>query len=342
LRVRFGERSAIDPRFAAFYLGHPQVREWIVRHAVGATMPNLNTSILSNVPFLLPPLKAQQFIADSLGSLDDKIELNRKMNETLEQMARAIFKSWFIDFDPVHAKRQGKKPFGMDDATAALFPDSFEQSELGEIPRGWSVVSASDLVVVTKGKSYKSEELVERSETGLVNLKCFARGGGYRPDGIKAFKGTCKPEQQVLPGEIVLSLTDVTQAAELIGRPALVEPDPRFTLFIASLDVAILRPTNHLHSRFFLFYTFASPRFTDHSFAHTSGTTVLHLGKNVFSTYKCILPSQSLIDAFDDVLRPIRALIQSNNAEARSLAATRDLLLPRLLSGEITIKEVVL
>ena len=103
LRIRFGE-SGVDSRYASYFLGHPSVREWVVRHAHGATMPNLNTSILSACPFVIPPKEEQRAIAHILGTLDDKIELNRRMNETLEAMARALFKSWFVDFDPVRAK----------------------------------------------------------------------------------------------------------------------------------------------------------------------------------------------------------------------------------------------
>ena len=114
----------------------PRVRAWIVRHAQGATMPNLNTAILSALPFVVPPLEEQRAIAQILDTMDDKIELNRKMNETLEAMARALFKSWFVDFDPVRAKAEGRDP-GLPAPIAALFPDSFEDSELGEIPKGW-------------------------------------------------------------------------------------------------------------------------------------------------------------------------------------------------------------
>ena len=109
LRVRFGDEG-VNPTFVSYYLGDPNVREWIVRHAHGATMPNLNTAILSALPFVLPPLPEQRAIAHILGTLDDKIELNRRMNETLEAMARALFKSWFVDFDPVRAKAEGRDP----------------------------------------------------------------------------------------------------------------------------------------------------------------------------------------------------------------------------------------
>jgi len=148
LRIRFGDNS-IDPLFASFYLGHPVVREWIVRHAHGATMPNLNTSILSDVPFVIPPYREQRAIAHILGSLDDKIELNRKMNQTLEAMARAIFKSWFVDFDPVRAKADGRDP-GLPFDLSAFFPNTFEASELGEIPKGWRVGTVQDIASLSR------------------------------------------------------------------------------------------------------------------------------------------------------------------------------------------------
>jgi type I restriction enzyme S subunit len=151
LRVRFGN-DEIDPLYASYYLGHPQVREWIVRHAVGATMLNLNTSILSSLPFVNPPLPEQKAIAHILGTLDDKIELNNKMNQTLEAIAQTIFKSWFVNFDPVRAKMDGQQPVGMDAATADLFPDSFEDSELGKIPKGWEVVTVGDKCEFAYGK----------------------------------------------------------------------------------------------------------------------------------------------------------------------------------------------
>ena len=109
LKVRLG-KGVVDPQYASYFLGFQPVRAWISRHAVGATMPNLNTSIMAAVPFALPPLPEQRAIASVLGALDDKIDLNRRMCQTLEEMARALFKSWFVDFDPVRAKMEGRDP----------------------------------------------------------------------------------------------------------------------------------------------------------------------------------------------------------------------------------------
>jgi len=145
LRVRFGN-DVVVPEYAAFYLATHDARKWLKNHAIGATMPNLNTSILGSLPFILPPLSVQRQIADILSAFDDKIELNRQMNQTLEQMARALFKSWFIDFDPVHAKQRGEQPAGMDAETAALFPDRFVEIDGKEIPEGWRIGELADVI----------------------------------------------------------------------------------------------------------------------------------------------------------------------------------------------------
>ena len=151
LKVRLGTERIANPKFISHCLRLPDTKDWLVRHAVGATMPNLNTGILSAVPINLPPLSVQREIAAMLGSLDDRITLLRETNTTLEAIAQALFKSWFVDFDPVHAKMQGRAPEGMDQATAALFPDSFEESELGAMPKGWSLGLLSDLMQLHKG-----------------------------------------------------------------------------------------------------------------------------------------------------------------------------------------------
>ena len=143
LRIRFGE-GGVDSRYASYFLGHPSVREWIVRHAHGATMRNLNTTILSACPFVIPPKEEQRAIAHILGTLDDKIELNRHMNETLEAMARALFKSWFVDFDPVRAMMEGRDT-GFPRYIADLFPGRLVESELGQIPEGWNVKTLGTL-----------------------------------------------------------------------------------------------------------------------------------------------------------------------------------------------------
>lgn len=146
----------VDPTYLSFWLSSDSTVSWLKAHAVGAVMPNLNESVLRQLPVLLPLPDEQRAIASVLGSLDDKIELNRRMNETLEAMARAIFKSWFVDFDPVRAKMEGRKPVGMDAETAALFPDSFQDSPLGKIPKGWKAGKLGDIIDIHGGGTPKT------------------------------------------------------------------------------------------------------------------------------------------------------------------------------------------
>ena len=198
LRVRFGN-GIVHPTYAAYYLRHTQVREWIVRHAHGATMPNLNTSILSALPFILPPIEAQRTIAHVLGKLDDKIELNRQINQTLEHIVQAMFKSWFVDFEPVKAKIaaiaagadqhgatraamraiSGKTDAELDalhiaqpahylelKTTAEIFPDVMQGSELGKIPAGWALIPLPEFVDVNPTRQLKK---------GLIHLIHMAK-----------------------------------------------------------------------------------------------------------------------------------------------------------------------
>jgi type I restriction enzyme S subunit len=334
-RVRLDPGKA-DPNFYFYYLQSPHgaaaIRS-IVEQGAGAS--GIRGSDLQTLAVQWRPLPEQRAIAHILGTLDDKIELNRRMNETLEAMARALFKSWFIDFDPVRAKAEGRDP-DLPKPLADLFPDSFEDSELGEIPKGWAVEALGGLIDTVKGRSYKSEELVE-SDTALVTLKSFARGGGYRTDGLKSFAGTYKPEQVVQPGEVVIACTDVTQAAEVIGRPAIVRGTGVYRRLVASLDTLIVRPRDSSMTRSFLYFLGGTEAFVAHTYAHTTGTTVLHLAKEAVPSFTFARPSTQLVKEFDALAGPALDRIQALDEESGTLAALRDTLLPRLISGQLRV-----
>ena len=259
------------------------------------------------------------------------------MNETLEAMARALFKSWFVDFDPVRAKMAGRDT-DLPKYLADLFPGRLVDSELGEIPEGWKVRPLGDLVETVKGRSYKSKELIE-SETALVTLKSFDRGGGYRPGGLKSFSGTYKSDQVVDPGEIVIACTDVTQAADVIGRPAIVQTAATYRTLVASLDTLIVRPSHQGMTRAFIYFLAGHNEFVAHTYAHTTGTTVLHLGKEAVPSFRFPQPPTLLIHAFDDVARPALERIQTSHQESTLLATIRNTLLPKLISGEVRVKD---
>lgn len=306
---------------------------------VGSGVPTLNRNHVHPLPVRIPvDANEQRAIAHVLGTLDDKIELNRRMNETVEAMVRALFKSWFIDFDPVRAKAEGRDPCLPADI-AALFPDSFEDSELGEIPKGWAVRSLGELIKTVKGCSYTSDDLVD-SDTALVTLKSFARGGGYRPDGLKSFAGPYKPEQLVTPGELVIACTDVTQAAAVIGRTAVVRGTTRYRTLVASLDTLIVRPNSQDMTRSFLYFLGRTDDFVAHTYSHTTGTTVLHLAKEAVPSFAFVLPPAQLVRVFDSLANPVLSRIEASDEQSETIASLRDALLPKLLSGEIRVKDV--
>ena len=331
------DREKVSPRYLLYLLLTREMKHEMTCRAEGSVVPHLNMSDIRDLKIPIPPpLHEQHLIAHILGTLDAKIELNRQMNETLEATAHAIFKSWFVDFDPVKAKMEGRKPPCMDSETAALFPSCFQDSPLGKIPEEWTVEKIGDLVEIVKGRSYRSSELTE-SDVALVTLKSIRRGGGYRPDGLKPYTGKYNPEQVIIPGELVVSYTDVTQEAEVVGKPAIVRGNEKYQTLVASLDLGIIRPLKSTVSIWFLYCLFRERHFQSHIYGYADGTTVLHLNKDGVPNYQFALPPEKIRSLFDSVAEPLFAKIESNENESRTLAKTRDTLLPKLLSGEIRV-----
>jgi type I restriction enzyme S subunit len=326
------------PSIEAHYLKYIFLaeNEALWRFASGTTHQTIYYPEAKAFHVCLPPLAEQKAIAAVLGALDDKIELNRRMNATLEAMARALFQSWFVDFDPVRAKLEGRPPAALDPATAALFPDSFQDSPLGPIPQGWRAAILGDFVEIVKGRSYRSEDLAE-SRTALVTLKSFLRGGGYRADGLKPYVGEYKSNQQIQPGDLIVAFTDVTQAADVIGKPALVRSDDRFETLVASLDVGVVRPRSRCVSVPFLYGLFMTSEFQAHTYSYTTGTTVLHLSAAAIPSYVFAVPVSHISEVYSERVSPIFRKIDENTKQSRTLATLRDTLLPKLLSGELSV-----
>jgi type I restriction enzyme S subunit len=216
-----GNKEA-DTRFLMYALAATDISGYLT----GSTMPKLTQGNMNRIPLLAAPLPEQRAIAHILGTLDDKIELNRRMSETLEAMARALFKSWFVDFDPVRAKAEGRDP-GLPRPLAHLFPDSFEDSELGEIPRGWAVEPLGDHFDAAKGVSYKGSGLGD-SGMPLHNLNSVYEGGGYKYEGIKYYAGEYAERHVVRPGDVIVANTEQGHDRLLIGYAAIVEVAPLF------------------------------------------------------------------------------------------------------------------
>ena len=331
----------INSAYLFYWLNSEYGRRKVLDTAIGSTQPALTITGLGGISINYPSYAHQTRIVKILSAIDQKIAINKSLSKTLEDITKTIFKSWFVDFDPVKAKMAGEQPAGMDDATAALFPDSMEESELGLIPIGWNVSKLRNHLQVTKGKSYKSSEL-EESDTALVTLKSFKRGGGYRFDGLKPFSGEFKPEQIVEPGDLIVSFTDVTQAADVIGKPAIVFKNPSFSRLVASLDVGIVRPLDNGVGKHYLYQLFSTPGFKNHIDGYTNGTTVLHLGKGALEDFTVALPGSKIMSKYEMFASTALGQSQALYLENLTLEAIRDSLLPRLISGDLQIPEEML
>ena len=334
IRVRLAP-SLADPLYYYYYWqshqGQSGIRS-IVEQGAGAS--GIRATDLATLPVRWRPVEEQRTIAHILGTLDDKIDLNRRMNETLEAMARALFKSWFVDFEPVRAKMEGRDT-GLPGELEEAFPDALD---VRGRPQGWRETPLAEIVSLTKGKSYRSAEL-SKSHVALVTLKSFERGGGYRSAGLKPYTGTFRPEQVLDPGELVVALTDVTQAAEVIGTPAIVPEEHDYHTLVASLDVGIIRPLNRGTTRAFLYNLLLTDHFRAHIRAHCTGTTVLHLGKHAFPSYLVQLSTFEVLAAFNRIAEPLMLRCRRLRAESKALARLRDSLLPKLISGELRVQQ---
>ena len=283
---------------------------------IGSAVPSLTTEVLNKVEITIPDLATQRQIAQILSSLDDKIELNLQMNQTLEAMAQAIFKEWFVNFN---------------------FPGFDGVFENG-LPKGWRMGKLGEVVSFIKGVSYRSSELVP-SNFALVTLKSFNRFGGFNYRGFKEFFGKYNENQVLDEGDVIIAQTDITQAAEVIGCPAIVENPFEYEKLIASIDVVKCVPINIHFSKAVLFYFLNDKRFKDFCLSHSNGSTVLHLRSSELQNFEFPIPDNELLKQFTGIINPIREKIISNNKQIQTLTQIRDTLLPKLMSGKIRLNQ---
>ena len=331
LKVRLGNESLATASYISHCLRHPDTKDWLIRHAVGATMPNLNTGILSNVPINLPSLQAQKKIANTLDTLDDRITLLRETNATLEAIAQALFKSWFVDFDPVHAKAQGRQPEGMDEQTAALFPDRFVESELGMVPLGWEVVAIYNLAEYINGASYKAfEPNLERQGLPIIKIAELKAGVTNQT----AFSNVKMAEKfKINMKDILFSWSG--------------NPDTSIDTFIWSHETAWLNQhifrvvPNAETERSFVLLTlkYMKPIFAE--IARNKQTTGLgHVTVSDLKRLQIIKPNLSILQKWNEIIDPIIEQMFISKRQEQTLSNLRDTLLPRLISGQLRLPDV--
>jgi type I restriction enzyme S subunit len=270
----------------------------------------------------VPPLAEQRAIAHVLGTLDDKIELNRRMNKTMEEMARAIFKSWFVDFDPVRAKAEGRDP-GLPKHIADLFPDRFEDSELGEIPEGWEVGTLGDVAEHPRRGVQPTEIEPATPYIALEHMprRCIALSEWGAADGLESNKFEFK-RGEILFGKLRPYFHKVG-VAPLDG--------------VCSTDIVVVTPKAAEWFGFVLAHV-SSDAFVEHTNAGSTGTKMPRTSWNEMARYSVVIPPTNVAEAFTHQIRSAVDRIIPSIHESRTLAALRNALLPKLISGELRVK----
>ena len=287
---------------------------------------------MTQAPLRAPRDKNEQrAIAHILGTLDDKIELNRRMTATLEAMARALFKSWFVDFDPVRAKAEGRDP-GVPQHIADLFPDSFQHSELGEIPKGWRITTIADLAEIVGGSTPSTKE------------PAYWEGGTHYWATPRDLSGLWIPVLIETERRITdAGLSQISSGLLPKGTVLLSSRAPIGYLAIAEVPLAInqgfiaMKPRTGVSNLFLLYWTRASH---ETIVSRANGSTFLEISKANFRSIPLAAPPEAVMNAFDIMTRPLHERIVESIRESRTLATLRDTLLPKLVSGELRVGDV--
>ncbi|HHK8419469.1 TPA: restriction endonuclease subunit S [Vibrio parahaemolyticus] len=298
------DRSKLDPHFLLYsFLSSDLQHQFNMHEGSGSVVSHIRVPDCSKFELNLPPLNIQKEIADVLKKLDRKISVNQQTNQTLEEMAQAIFKSWFVDFDPVKAKLNGEQPEGMDAATASLFPEKLVESELGLIPEGWEPKQLKDILELAYGKALKKTDRVEG------DVPVYGSGGltGYHNQSLVEGPGIIVGRKGT-----VGSVYWEPKAFYPIDTVFYVKPKAGYSLNYCYLTLKNLGLKNM-----------------------NTDAAVPGLNRNNAYRLEVVTPSHNVLNKFESIMHSFQSKIDGNNAESSSLETLRDTLLPKLLSGEV-------
>jgi type I restriction enzyme S subunit len=340
------DRRVCDPGYLLAVLTHPATKGYIESFNSGGSRRAITKGHIESFEIPLPPLAEQKAIAAVLGALDDKIELNRRMNATLEAMARALFQSWFVDFDPVRAKLDGRQPPGLDAATAALFPATFQDSTVGHIPQGWKVSTLDELTSFVIGGDWGA---TESTDDETVSCYCIRgadipslQSGGVGKMPTRFLKSSSVEKRRLKNGDLAIEISGGSPT-QCTGRPVLASDALLRYLgkpLVASNFCRILKLKSPALSKF-VYLWLRRLHDSGELFQFETGTTgIKNFAFVIFSEkYPLVVPDLRIAEEFDRVVSPFFVRIQANSHQSRTLATLRDSLLPKLLSGELRAAE---
>jgi type I restriction enzyme S subunit len=325
------------PRFLYLFLRSFIFRSQVESLRTGSAQPQLPIRDINQIKIPVPPLKEQQAIACILGALDDKIELNRRMNRTLEEIARAIFKSWFVDFDPVHAKAAVRSAHlgwtneqisraacpNLKPEIAALFPDSFEDSELGEIPKGWEVKPLEEIAEFLNGLAL--QEYPPRDGRALPVIKIAQLRNGDT-QGADICSADLPSEYIVNDGDTLFSWSGSLECVIWTGGKG-------------GLNQHLFRVTSDDYPKWFLYFWIHEHLPEFRYIASSKATTMGHIQRHHLHEAKVVVPSAQVMEPANAAIALYFEQILQLRLQSRTLAALRDALLPKLISGELRVPD---
>ncbi|OCK52247.1 hypothetical protein BA768_12910 [Chryseobacterium sp. CBo1] len=307
----------VSSSYLLYYFKSSYLQKWVENIKSGSAQGFLSLQMIKRLPLTLPPLAIQQKIASILSSYDELIENNKQRIKLLEEMAEEIYKEWFVRL---------------------RFPGYEKATIVDGLPEGWEKAQLKNHISIFRGKSYSSEELRDDGGLPMLNLKNINRGGGFRRDGLKYFEGKFSENNVANTGDIILAVTDMTQNRELVGRVARV-PEMNIPKFIFSMDLVKIVPVSLPQIFLYSFFRYSGIGLKLAEFAN--GANVLHLTPSLINLEKAILPNFELATKFEQLIIPFLEEIDLLENKNQLLQETRDLLLPRLISGKLSVEHLV-
>ncbi|MEE9236394.1 MAG: restriction endonuclease subunit S [Thermoplasmata archaeon] len=311
----------IDKRFLYYLFNHRNVRQRIRATCSGVKVRHTSPERIYGVEISLPPILEQRKVAYILSGLDDLIENSLRRAKILEEMARIIYREWFVKF-----RFPGYEGVNKVD------------SKLGKIPEGWEIKKVRDVASIHRGLSYRSADLSMEEGLPFLNLKCIDRDGGFRYSGIKRYSGKYKETQTAGPGDIIMAVTDMTQERRVVARAARV-PSVGHDIFVFSLDLVRIAPTKEVLTEY-LYGVFRFSNFPDVVKQQANGVNVLHLKPDRVGDFEFPLPSAELRRQYSRFCSDAYSQCDLLYRKNMNLHRTHDLLLPRLISGELDVSEL--
>lgn len=319
-----GKKGLLDSTYLLYLLQSEEIQEKLKARATGTTVLGIKQSELRKVELNIPPIDFQERAAALLKVIDDRITLLRETNTTLEAIAQALFKSWFVDFDPVHAKQQGRAPEGMDAQTAALFPDSFEESELGMVPKGWRVGTLGDIAQTIK-KQISSEQLHSGlNYVGLEHIprKSLSLTAWNNAEGLESAKA------KFGVGDVLFG-----KLRPYFHKVVIAPVDG-----VCSTDILVCSPKKPEYYGLVAMQLF-SKELIDYADRLSNGAKMPRVNWSDLAAYPLAIPPEEISSSYTKFSKEIFEKMQQGVHQMQTLAKLRDTLLPRLISGQLRLPE---